>query len=47
MYVYKELNVLVISDDGWSWDLAWRQLGALIVSCYPLSELASKQLLEL
>jgi hypothetical protein len=47
MYVYKELNLLVVSDDGWSWDLAWRQLGVLIVSCYPLSELASNQLLEL
>jgi hypothetical protein len=47
MYVYKELKVLVISDDGWIWDLSWRKLGVLIVSCYPLSELASKQLLEL
>jgi hypothetical protein len=47
MYVYKELKVLVISDDGWSWALAWRQLGVLIVSFYPLQELASKQLLEI
>jgi lipopolysaccharide biosynthesis protein len=47
MYVYKELKVLVISDDGWSWALAWRQLWVLIVSCYPLAELASKQILEL
>jgi hypothetical protein len=27
--------------------LVWRRLGVLIVSCYPLSELASKQLLEI
>jgi hypothetical protein len=47
MYVYKDLKVLVISNDGWSWALAWRQLGVLIVSCYPLSELSSKHLLEL
>jgi hypothetical protein len=47
MYVYKDLKVLVISDDGWSWSLAWRQLGVLIFSCYTLSKLASKQLLEL
>jgi hypothetical protein len=39
--------VLVISDDGWSWALAWRQLGVLIFSCYPLFELARKQHLEL
>jgi hypothetical protein len=47
MYVYKDLKVLVISNDGWSWALAWRQLGVLIVSFYPLQELASKQLLEI
>ena len=42
--VYSHLQVTVISDDGWCWDLAWKKLGVLIVDCIPLTDLASVQL---
>ena len=34
----------MISNDGWSWVLAWAQLGVHKVSCIPLGELALQQL---
>jgi hypothetical protein len=46
-YSLECMFTMVISDDGWSWALAWRQLGVLFFSCYPLSKLASNQLIEL
>ena len=29
--VYRHLQVTVISDDGWCWELLWRKLGVLIM----------------
>jgi hypothetical protein len=34
----------VLSDDGWSWDLAWRQLGIEQVCCVAMSNRAKAQL---
>ena len=42
--VYCHLQVTIISDDNWCWDLAWRKLGVWIVDCIPLMDLASVQL---
>ena len=42
--VYHHLLVTLICDDGWCWDLVWRQIGVLIVDCIPLTDLASVQL---
>ena len=42
--VYRHLQVTVISDDGWCWDLLWRKLGVLIMNCLPIMDLASVQL---
>ena len=39
--VYRTLQVTVISDYGWCWDLAWRKSGVLIVDCLPLAYLSS------
>ena len=38
------LQVYVISDDGWSWALAWAQLGVATIRCVPFSGLALEQL---
>lgn len=32
-----ELNIVVISDDGWNWVIAWAQLGVRSVKCLPLT----------
>ena len=45
--VYCHLQVTVISDDGWCWALAWRQLGVLIVDCIPLTDIDSVQLVSM
>ena len=42
--VYRYLQVTVISDDGWWWALAWRQLGFLIMDYLPLTDLPSVKL---
>ena len=42
--MHLRLRVTVISDDGWCWDLAWRQLDVLVVDCIPMKDLASVQL---
>ena len=38
------LHIFVISDDGWSWLLAWAQLGVETIRCVPFSGLALEQL---
>ena len=42
--MYRHHQVTVISDDGCRWDLAWWQLGVLVVVFIPLMDLASVQL---
>ena len=42
--MYINLQVTVISDDGWCWALALRKLGVLIVYCIPLTDPDSVQL---
>jgi hypothetical protein len=41
------LHIYVVSEDGWSWALAWAQLGVVQVSCVPVSDLAVRQLVVL
>ena len=42
--MYHYLQVTVISDDGWRWGLACRQLGVLIVDVITLTNISSVQL---
>jgi hypothetical protein len=44
---FQSLRICVISTDGWTWSLAWRQLGVESVLPLPLSRLAGLQLKEL
>ena len=44
MHGLRDLHIVVISDDGWSWALAWAQLGVWSIRCVPLVELAAQQL---
>jgi hypothetical protein len=44
VYAFSHLEVIVISDDGWSWILAWRQLGVKSIYTLPLTDLAVEQL---
>ena len=44
LHIFSELKVFVLSNDGWSWVLAWAQLGVLCIRCIPLSE---KSLIQL
>jgi hypothetical protein len=44
---FHSLRVCVISTDGCSWYLAWRQLGFESIPSLPLSQLAGLQLKEL
>lgn len=32
-----DLNIVVISDDGWNWVIAWAQLGVRSLRCLPLT----------
>jgi hypothetical protein len=44
VYTFSHLEVIVISDYGWSWILAWRQLGVQNIYALPLIDLAVEQL---
>jgi hypothetical protein len=44
---FHSLCVCVISTDGWSWSLAWLQLGVEYIPSLSLSQLAGLQLKEL
>jgi hypothetical protein len=44
VYAFSHLEVIVISDDGWSCILAWRQLGVQNIYALPLTDLAVEQL---
>jgi len=44
MHILSELEVMIISVDGWSWALGWAQLGATAVSCLPLTDRAKVNL---
>jgi len=44
MYLFSELEVIVLSTDGWGWALTWAQLGVTTLRCYPLTRLAEEQL---
>jgi hypothetical protein len=44
VYAFSHLEVIVISDDGWSWILVWRQLGVQYIYALPLTDLAVEQL---
>jgi hypothetical protein len=46
-FLASKLSVYVLSLDGWSWAVAWAQLGIRCVRCIPLSPSASAQLDEL
>jgi hypothetical protein len=39
-----KVRATVISCDGWSWVLAWAQLGVTDIVCYPLMPIAQEQL---
>ena len=43
-FSYQFLKVVVLSNDGWSWALAWRQLGVEQVCCFAMSSRAKAQL---
>jgi hypothetical protein len=44
VYAFSHLEVIVISDDGWSWIFAWRQLGVQNIYALPLTDVAVEQL---
>jgi hypothetical protein len=44
LLVLQSLEVIVVSCDGWSWALAWAQLGVARITCYPLTSLVKAQL---
>jgi len=44
LHVLRELNIVVVSVDGWSWVLAWAQLGVCEVTCLPLNPWARSNL---
>jgi hypothetical protein len=44
VYAFSHLEVIVILDGGWSWILAWRQLGVQYIYALPLTDLAVEQL---
>jgi len=44
MCLFSELDVIVLSIDGWGWALRWAQLGATSLRCYPLTRMAEEQL---
>jgi hypothetical protein len=41
---FLHLNINVVLDEGWCWDLAWRQLGVVVIYCLPLTAKANEQL---
>jgi hypothetical protein len=43
-FSYQFLKVVVLSDDGWSWALAWRQLCVEQVCCVAMSNREKAQL---
>ena len=43
-YAIQSVKPIVVSCDGWSWALAWAQLGVARILCYPLTSLAKRQL---
>jgi hypothetical protein len=43
-FSYQFLKIVVLSDDGWSWALAWRQLGVEQVCFFTMSNRAKAQL---
>jgi hypothetical protein len=47
LHILQDIEVIVVSCNGWSWALAWAQLGVTRVFCYPLMSLVKKQLLPL
>ena len=44
LHLLHDLPVVVASDDGWSWALAWAQLGVQHIRCIPFCDKASQQL---
>jgi hypothetical protein len=44
MHIFCEMKVIVLSDDGWSWALAWAQLGVGLVGCLLLVDVTAMQL---
>jgi hypothetical protein len=44
VYAFSHLEVIVISDDGWSCILVWRQLGVQNIYALPLPDIAVEQL---
>jgi len=44
LYVFSDVTPFVISHDGWSWIVAWAQLGVQRIVCRALTPLASRQL---
>jgi hypothetical protein len=46
-FLAHRLTVYVFSLDGWSWAIAWAQLGVGCINCVPLTDTAALQLDEL
>lgn len=44
LHLLHDLPVVVASDDGWSWVLAWAQLGVRHIHCVPFGDRADQQL---
>jgi len=44
MCLFRKLDVIVLSTDGWGWALTWAQLGVTSLRCYPFTRLAEEQL---
>jgi hypothetical protein len=47
LHIFSDLKVFILSNDGWSWALAWAQLGVTNVCCIPLSNKSLVQLDEI
>ena len=43
-FLRSAFSIYVLSDDGWSWALAWAQLGVDFICCVPFNGLALDQL---
>jgi hypothetical protein len=43
-FLGRQLSVYVVSTGGWSWALAWAQLGVAVIYCLPRNDVASKEL---
>jgi len=40
LHMLHDLHIVVVCDGGWSWALAWVEMGVLQVDCLPLTLLA-------